>query len=135
MKDMNWLKSSLIAHRGLHDNITPENSLEACLNAAKKGYDIEFDLQLTKDNQLAILDTLIQRLEEAAQMKPDTMQYQQAMLQITGQEFDHVLAAINSIFKACWFRQSGMVVFALWFSWIVWLLMFCAGVGLVATDY
>jgi len=88
--------------------------------------------RLTRDNQIAILDTLIQRLEEAAQMQPDTMQYQQAMLQITGQEFDHVLAAINSIFKSCWLRQSGIAVFALWFSWVLWVLMFV--VGLVITE-
>ena len=73
--------------------------------------------RLTRTNQLAILDTLIQRLDEATKMKPDTMQYQQAMLQITGQEFDHVLAAINNIFNACWLRQSALAVFALWFSW------------------
>jgi ABC-type multidrug transport system fused ATPase/permease subunit len=83
--------------------------------------------RLTRDNQLEILDTLIQRLEEAKLMKPDTMQYQQAMLQITGQEFDHVLSAINSIFRACWLRQSGMAVFALWFSWIIWLILFAWG--------
>lgn len=83
--------------------------------------------RLTRDNQLAILDTLIQRLEEAKQMRPDTMQYQQAMLQITGQEFDHVLAEINSIFNACWLRQSALAVFALWFSWIIWLIALIAG--------
>jgi len=84
--------------------------------------------RLTQANQLAILDTLIQRLDEAAKMQPDTMQYQQAMLQITGQEFDHVLAEINSIFQACWLRQSGFAIFALWFSWILWTAMFIGGV-------
>jgi len=84
--------------------------------------------RLTRTSQLAILDTLIQRLDEATKMQPDTMQYQQAMLQITGQEFDHVLAAINNIFNACWMRQSALAVFALWFSWVIWLITGIIGI-------
>jgi hypothetical protein len=90
--------------------------------------------RLTRDSQIAILDTLIQRLDEATRMEPNTMQYQQAMLQITGQEFDHVLAQIDSIFGACWLRQSGMAIFALWFSWILWLLMFLFGISFTLFD-
>jgi Tfp pilus assembly protein PilN len=91
--------------------------------------------RLTRNNQLAILDTLIQRLDEATKMQPDTMQYQQAMLQITGQEFDHVLTQINSIFNACWLRQSGLAVFSLWFSWILWLVLFIGGLICLAQGY
>ena len=90
--------------------------------------------RLTKDNQLVILDTLVQRLNEAKEMKPDTMQYQQAMLQITGQEFDHVLGEINAVFKACWLRQSFAAVFALWFSWILGLVIIIFGGVLIAID-
>ncbi len=91
--------------------------------------------RLTRTNQLAILDTLVQRLDEAVKMKPDTMQYQQAMLQITGQEFDHVLDKINSIFQSCWLRQSGLAVFALWFSWIIWITAFIAGLVCCAVGW
>lgn len=40
------------AHRGLFDNETeaPENSLNAMRNAVNRGYGIEFDVQLSKDN-------------------------------------------------------------------------------------
>lgn len=38
------------AHRGLHRVNTPENSLEAFMNAVEKGYGIELDVLLTKDN-------------------------------------------------------------------------------------
>lgn len=40
------------AHRGFHDNDTdaPENSIPAFRNAVNKGYGIELDVQLTKDN-------------------------------------------------------------------------------------
>lgn len=37
------------AHRGLHDNLAPENSLEAFKLAVEKQYGIEFDVQLSKD--------------------------------------------------------------------------------------
>lgn len=41
----------LYAHRGLHNNKTdaPENSLKAFAQAVEKGYGIELDVQLTKD--------------------------------------------------------------------------------------
>lgn len=55
MKDMNWLKTNYIAHRGLHTADIPENSLEAFLHASNNGYDIELDLQLSKDKKLIII--------------------------------------------------------------------------------
>lgn len=49
--DYSVLKGVHYAHRGLHDNKTdaPENSLRAFEKAAKAGYGIEFDVQLSKD--------------------------------------------------------------------------------------
>ena len=48
----NWY----IAHRGLHDNKgpAPENSMAAFKLAVEKGYGIEFDVHLTRDEQLVI---------------------------------------------------------------------------------
>ncbi len=49
------LTNLVIAHRGVHDNITiPENSLLAFQEAIKKKYPIELDIQITKDNNLVI---------------------------------------------------------------------------------
>jgi len=47
----------LYAHRGLHNNKSdaPENSLRAFSLAVEKGYGIELDIQLTKDNVPVIL--------------------------------------------------------------------------------
>lgn len=42
------------AHRGLHDDVVPENSLAAFRLAAKKGYGVELDVQMTKDGQLVV---------------------------------------------------------------------------------
>lgn len=51
-----------IAHRGLHtkDKKVPENSMAAFEAAIKHGYGIEFDIQLSKDEQIVIFhdDTL-----------------------------------------------------------------------------
>ena len=50
------------AHRGLHarDKSVPENSLEAFRLAAREGYGMELDVQLTKDGQVVVFhdDTL-----------------------------------------------------------------------------
>lgn len=51
MKDLKWIKTSLIAHRGLHsqDKSVPENSKKAFELALAKGYGIECDINLLKD--------------------------------------------------------------------------------------
>ena len=43
------------AHRGLHGNGVPENSLEAFRLALKGGYGIEFDVHLMADGNLAVI--------------------------------------------------------------------------------
>ena len=43
------------AHRGLHDETKPENSMAAFAAALEKGYGIEFDLHLLKDGTLAVM--------------------------------------------------------------------------------
>ena len=52
----------MLAHRGLHtkDRLTPENSMKAFAAAIEAGYGIEFDLQLSKDEQIVVFhdDTL-----------------------------------------------------------------------------
>lgn len=51
-----WLESTLIMHRGLHDDnqTIPENSLAAFAAAIEGGYIIELDVSMTKDKQLVI---------------------------------------------------------------------------------
>ncbi len=46
----------IIAHRGLHNNMdVPENSILAYKLAVKKGYGVEFDVRVSKDNKLVII--------------------------------------------------------------------------------
>jgi len=53
---ISWLKSTLIAHRGMHnvkENII-ENTLPAFAKAIENGYIIELDVSMTKDKKLVI---------------------------------------------------------------------------------
>ncbi len=49
-----WLVETPIAHRGLHDKNTPENSLSAFAKAVEKGYAIELDVQLLADGTVVV---------------------------------------------------------------------------------
>lgn len=44
-----WLVNNPIAHRGFHDEESPENSLSAFSKAMEKGYSIEFDVHYLED--------------------------------------------------------------------------------------
>lgn len=56
MKNLDFLKNKLIAHRGYHDmnKKIPENSIAAFKRAIRYNYPIELDVHLTKDNKLVV---------------------------------------------------------------------------------
>lgn len=54
MKNINFLKENLIAHRGLHSNITIENTISAFIKAMNKNYIIELDIHILKDDTIVI---------------------------------------------------------------------------------
>ena len=57
------MKINYIAHRGLHDKKTPENTISAFLKANKHRLPIELDVQLTKDDELIVFhDKNLKRL-------------------------------------------------------------------------
>lgn len=49
-----WLVETPIAHRGLHDKNTPENSLGAFSKAIEKGFAIKLDVQLLADSTVVV---------------------------------------------------------------------------------
>ena len=49
------LKTWKYAHRGLHDDKKPENSMSAFRAALDAGYGIELDIHLLKDGNLAVM--------------------------------------------------------------------------------
>lgn len=56
------LKGWAYAHRGLHGEGRPENSMAAFRAALENGYGIELDLHLTRDGELAVIhDTSLKR--------------------------------------------------------------------------
>lgn len=89
--------------------------------------------RMTKTTQLKILDSLIVRLEKTSQMDEKSLEYQQAMYQISGQEMDHTLSQINNVFHGCWDLQhnKALWVFICWLSIIFWI----GGFVLCANDY
>lgn len=63
--DVTPFKGYHYAHRGLFNNNSdaPENSIPAFKKAIEKGYGIELDVQLTKDNQLVVFhDASLKRM-------------------------------------------------------------------------
>jgi len=49
-----WLVAVPIAHRGLHDETRPENSLAAIVLAVQQGFPIEIDVQTTADGRAVV---------------------------------------------------------------------------------
>lgn len=58
--NFDWLLNTPIAHRGLHDDSLPENSIPAYQKAIDNGFNIEIDVHLSKDKVLVVFhdDTL-----------------------------------------------------------------------------
>lgn len=64
-ENMEWLRTTPIAHRGLHsgDSAVPENSLAAFQQAIEAGYAIELDVHLSADGEIVVFhDYDLQRM-------------------------------------------------------------------------
>ena len=62
-----FLTKTPIAHRGLHSDGVPENSLAAFEAAAAHGYAVETDVRFTKDKQLVVFhDDTVDRMTDGA---------------------------------------------------------------------
>ncbi len=60
-----WLVLQPIAHRGLHDNKIPENSMTAFAKAIEAGHPIELDVQIISDGTIVVFhDTTLSRLTD-----------------------------------------------------------------------
>lgn len=60
-----WLVNQPIAHRGLHDDRVPENSMGAFKNAILHGYAIETDVHLTTDDVVVVFhDDSLKRMTD-----------------------------------------------------------------------
>ena len=62
-----WIRSTPIAHRGLHGEEAPENSLAAVEAAIEAGYAVEVDVRLSGDGVAIVFhDEHVDRLTEAS---------------------------------------------------------------------
>jgi len=103
MKDLNWLKNNLIAHRGLHskDKTIPENSFASYTKALERGYSIELDLNVLKDGTvLAFHDHNFKRLcNDPRELKDVTYQECEYLRLLDTKEkiprFDQVLQLVD----------------------------------------
>lgn len=69
MRDLSFLKTYKIAHRGLHDENVPENSLGAFERAIQKNYAIECDIQASLEGEAFVFhDASLKRLTGLDQM-------------------------------------------------------------------
>ncbi len=63
MRNIEFLKDNLIAHRGLYEDGIPENSISSFERAIKFGYSIELDIHLLHDNNIVVFhDDNLKRL-------------------------------------------------------------------------
>ncbi len=53
-RDVSYFKTKLYAHRGLHGDGVPENSITAFRLAKEQGYGVELDVQMTSDGKLVV---------------------------------------------------------------------------------
>lgn len=54
MKNIDFLKKSLIAHRGFHNSQIPENTLPSFVKCVDKNYIIELDIHILSDNTIVV---------------------------------------------------------------------------------
>jgi uncharacterized membrane protein SpoIIM required for sporulation len=124
-------KQNVESHLGMADDAsTAALKLEHLLEYKKsvlkmvKGDDARFIFktpQTKKAAQMAILDSLIDRVSTTAKMKTDSFEYQTAMNQITGQEFEGTIASTNQMFFSMYLRQNGWNAY-MWMMGI-WLMI------------
>ncbi|MBQ8237771.1 MAG: glycerophosphodiester phosphodiesterase [Oscillospiraceae bacterium] len=100
-KDLPALRKWKYAHRGLHDEKLPENSMAAFRAALEHGYGIELDLHLLADGNLAVMhDSALMRTTGAAGIIEDLTTQELKNYRLNGTEetiptFQQVLALFD----------------------------------------
>lgn len=97
------LQGHVFAHRGLHNDVRPENSLPAFRAAKEKGYGIELDIHLLKDGTLAVFHdhTLVRMTGESGKIE-DLINADLSQLHLNGTAetiptFNEVLALFDGV--------------------------------------
>ncbi len=99
--DFNWLIETPIAHRGLHSDSIPENSIPAFEEAIRFGCNIEIDVRLTKDKHLVVFhDNSLKRMcglnAKVSSLTLDEIKQQRLLsTEYTIPTFDEFLELVN----------------------------------------
>ena len=96
---MEFLLNTPIAHRGLHNDKMPENTMPAFRAAIEKGYAIETDVRWTKDDQLIIFhDETLKRVAKINKRVRDCTLEQLRKIRLNGEHiplFSELLEEVN----------------------------------------
>jgi glycerophosphoryl diester phosphodiesterase len=83
-----WLTTTPIAHRGLHDEEYPENSLPAFVAAANSGFALELDLHMSSDGRLVVFhDADLKRMTGQGGFVADVQAAALTQLRLSGTEY------------------------------------------------
>lgn len=86
--DDSWLLNKPVAHRGLHNDIYPENSMGAFEYAVKCGFPIEMDVHLTCDGHLIVFhDNDLLRVTGDRRMTESVTLAEATQLKILGSKY------------------------------------------------
>lgn len=78
-------------------------------------------------NQRIVLESLIKRCDDLSTLNKESMGYSQGMTQITGQEFDHVLKEVGSIYAKGFEMSYGWFPLNAW--WIIGVVSLIVSAG------
>lgn len=84
-KDGEWMKAWSFAHRGLHNERMPENSMDAFQSAIEHGYAIELDVHLSKDGHVVVFhDNALARVTGEQGMVEDYTLHELRQMKLAG---------------------------------------------------
>ncbi|HEY8389559.1 MAG TPA: glycerophosphodiester phosphodiesterase family protein [Clostridia bacterium] len=108
MKDK-WLYERFVAHRGLHGGEIRENTMQAFEAAVKNGYNIELDVQLTKDKVVVVFHDLnLARLTDCDKDVSD-LTYEE-LKKVRYKDSQAGIPAFKDVLKLCEGTNSGLMI-------------------------
>ena len=97
MSGLAWMTAQAYAHRGLHGEGRPENTLSAFNAAIDRGYGIELDVQLSKDGiAMVVHDAHLMRLAGTDAWVGDMTATELERMRIAGTEETSPMATLES---------------------------------------
>jgi glycerophosphodiester phosphodiesterase len=104
-----WLYTKHVAHRGLHNENFSENTIGAFENAIRHGYNIELDVQPTKDKKLVVYhDIHLRRLTNCDDYVKN-ITYEQAVNEVVYNDTKQHIPDFSEVLSVCEGRTGLMI--------------------------